>query len=875
MILLLVVLCLILLIDITSSFGGVTRDLILSPSFRIGEGAALNHYQNQNLRFYYHGCSRIKPLTLKERSGRDTTDGNNDKEEEAAVDAEAIRQMNVDKLCQWLKPKVDDEDWNDVEQVIRTQRIRGKNFLNYIKADWMADGLPLGVADSLVKIAQEVLGSGGPVISAEKNAPFAVSNVTDVNMGSVDSIHGFLVSQMNDPNQFHCVPHVLGETSRSFALSGRDEALKSAARAFKVLSQSIGTTDRIQRKIPVCSGLSGLGKTRMLEEWERIFDLAEIPQTRLGALVLYYNGHMPQPTERLMTIEASFSWRLLHRLFIEGNGDGFAAFMKKRLPKNARDLDLRTTLEIIRSQLITRGDLKDSECLHMFLGIDEYQSIEDVGGVQRTKQGGLLQDLLNTLGDILASPVDRIRLYPMFAGTDFSVMSIASSSKTETIRVPMSLLSASEIEEAIGAVSMGSILLGYSPVRRHLFFFGGVARWATQYIEELLSRMKELRDNEVPSFDVFESTFRQIRDIYVRKWYRSILNQNLLKGTDFLILAAYSVSGRSVGLYFNEEVSWARLQDSSVCLIDDSGAVSIPYALFHLIADWNPNFFVDEAYKAFVLTLKSLIEKVDNLVSDKAPWQLWEVFGAHFHALRINALIILEFREVALLDLFKGALVNGCNQFVRLKPMYVIKAEDKFNDNLEEYVGIKGQYDDKRNWKRNGFVVLNGESGKGVDIFYCLDKSKEEGQIVITDQRKSISGTLGASKVGLLVENARIMSSVVCLFSCFTASSFEQGNIPEDCCFVSYSQTRAYHGAMWVHPAASPCINVNLASRSYLKILFQGPGCDAFCDEILERRAKCKFFSIDDLKEFILDMKKNNNMVVDIREDSIDRIVFS
>jgi hypothetical protein len=355
----------------------------------------------------------------------------------------------------------------------------------------------------------------------------------------------------------------------------------------------------------------------------------------------------------------------------------------------------------------------------------------------------------------------------------------------------------------------------------------------------LLARMKELKDNEMPPLDIFENAFRQIHDIYVQKWYRSILNQKLLDNVDFVRLAAFSVSGRSAGIGapFNQKVRWDHLRDSSVCLIDESGAVSVPYALFPIIADWNPYVFDDEAYKAFVLTLRSLIEKVDNLVSDKAPWQLWEVFGAHFHALRINALIILKFREVAILDLFKGALVNGCDQFVRLKPMYVIETKDKFNRNIGEYVGIKGHYDDKKNWRRNGFVVLNGESGKGVDIFYCLDKSKGEGQIVITDQRKCTSGTVGASKVGLLVENARIMSSVVCLFSCLTTSCLKQGNIPDDCCVVSYSQTRAYHGAMWVHPAASPCINVNLASPSFLKILFKGPDCDAFCKEILERQA--------------------------------------
>jgi hypothetical protein len=235
------------------------------------------------------------------------------------VIAEDVKKMKIYELCEWLKPKFDDEDWNDVEQVIRNQRIKGKNFFYITWEMWIAVGLPLGVSDSLVQIAQEALGSGGPAISAKKSPPLAVSNMLDVDMDSVNAIHDFLVSQMHDRNKFHCVPHVLGKTSRSFALSGRDDALESAAEAFKVLSKPVGTTDRAHRKIPACSGLSGLGKTQMLEEWERVFDLAEIPQNRLGVLVLYYNGHMPKPIERLMTIEASFSWRLLHRIFIEGN----------------------------------------------------------------------------------------------------------------------------------------------------------------------------------------------------------------------------------------------------------------------------------------------------------------------------------------------------------------------------------------------------------------------------------------------------------------------------------------------------------------------------------------------------------------------------
>ena len=71
---------------------------------------------------------------------------------------------------------------------------------------------------------------------------------------------------------------------------------------------------------------------------------------------------------------------------------------------------------------------------------------------------------------------------------------------------------------------MGSILLGYSPIRRHLFYFGGVARWATQYIEKFFDSMEDSKGKEVPSMDFFEITFLQIRDTFVRKWNESFLN---------------------------------------------------------------------------------------------------------------------------------------------------------------------------------------------------------------------------------------------------------------------------------------------------------------------------------------------------------------
>jgi hypothetical protein len=78
--------------------------------------------------------------------------------------AEDVQQMNVNELVEWLKPKVTEKRWKVVEEVIREQDIMGINFLNYTKADWKADGLPGGIADSLVQIAQRISEAGAPVV---------------------------------------------------------------------------------------------------------------------------------------------------------------------------------------------------------------------------------------------------------------------------------------------------------------------------------------------------------------------------------------------------------------------------------------------------------------------------------------------------------------------------------------------------------------------------------------------------------------------------------------------------------------------------------------------------------------------------------------
>eukprot|EP00158_Paraphelidium_tribonemae_P001752 Partr_v1_DN24765_c0_g1_i1_m37133 len=80
------------------------------------------------------------------------------------------------------------------------------------------------------------------------------------------------------------------------------------------------------------------------------------------------------------------------------------------------------------------------------------------------------------------------------AGSDFSVISIVNSSKTEILRMPMNLLTQSDVETAICSIPNEDQLLLQPAVRRHLFYLGVVSRWVTEFVLELL-------DQKIPPVD--------------------------------------------------------------------------------------------------------------------------------------------------------------------------------------------------------------------------------------------------------------------------------------------------------------------------------------------------------------------------------------
>eukprot|EP00919_Chromeraceae_sp_WS-2016_P018853 GHVR01044839.1.p1 GENE.GHVR01044839.1~~GHVR01044839.1.p1 ORF type:complete len:357 (+),score=11.53 GHVR01044839.1:503-1573(+) len=302
---------------------------------------------------------------------------------------------------------------------------------------------------------------------------------------------------------------------------------------------------------------------------------------------------------------------------------------------------------------------------------------------------------------------------------------------------------------------------------------------------------------------------------------------------DWILLVAWACSGRTVRS--SDEgpggLPWSRIRDSSLCLLE-KGRVIIPYGIVRFVSE--EMSATTPAAKALLENLLYLQEHVDNMVYDSEPWHLWEVFGAVFHAARINSLQIVdpETTKVRFSDICKGCLVNGCETEVLLRPVHVFKTSASFAADMSDIIPEFKNANRTVNWVTGddgtGSVVINGAGGKGVDIFFCLPKASVPNEYVtLSDQRKFVAkSTVGNTTVKQLLSKARIKPSVapgevvVGLF--YPLADFLGSNIdlPPNSFVLSNLESKMYHGSFAFHPACSPFVDVNHDPLSSLKLLF-------------------------------------------------------
>ena len=124
-----------------------------------------------------------------------------------------------------------------------------------------------------------------------------------------------------------------------------------------------------------------------------------------------------------------------------------------------------------------------------------------------------MEDALANFLDAMFSEMTKqtsVVMLPMFAGTDWSKMSLAASaSSVSTKRVRMPLLDTEAMRKAVyGSDERMKELLLQDTFCRHLFFLGGVPRPCTEYADECLTWQKTNGDESPHSAkEEYKNTF--------------------------------------------------------------------------------------------------------------------------------------------------------------------------------------------------------------------------------------------------------------------------------------------------------------------------------------------------------------------------------
>ena len=668
---------------------------------------------------------------------------------------------------------------------------------------------------------------------------------------SVDSLLEWLQSQQLDRSKLNSRPfHYPKEGPRSsdkdgsVLLCAREETFAFISAMMKSRQNCfVNSVDQKAFPIPVCSGLSGLGKTRLSDEWPTYFERAKIEGARMGVLVMYANGHALTGADEALSVEAAFAWRLLHRAFLLDNGAEFASFFKRRtLPANANDLALDDALHVLYAGAVATKAVAEGQLLSLFVGIDEYQVLSDDD----------LEKLVSCLQN--CKQLDKVRVYPLFAGTDWSKMSIANSSKPDTKCVPLPLLLPRDAERAVESVPEWKERLVDEEFRRRVFYLGGMPRPVVE-----LARSGDYKD----------------------LWRTRVKNNWKMDGQSLIKLVAWAMSGLPVKKvdcpelkiwakekaaegYLTSAYTWQRLADKGVCLLNELGDqhyVQVPYCVFKLASDIGRGFRGTKPEECLLQNLRILSEHVDRYTYATEPWQLWEVFGACFHALRINALQILGYRTCPFTWICDGAMIRGCEYEVELKPVEVRATTEKLSVNTGDTVNERDT-NKQLPWFRGRdgiwFVLINGANGPAVDLFFCLPLANNVGGVLFCgDQRKFTSSNLGEHRAEELLNAVRGQVPrclpggsrvVTALFSLFPSFNSEEDGLPEDSFVVSSIEHSFYHGSLAFHPASSPCIDVNRCGITKLQLLSSISGR---AREIMDNRP---FGSLLAFKEFVGDV---------------------
>jgi hypothetical protein len=505
----------------------------------------------------------------------------------------------------------------------------------------------------------------------------------------------------------------------------REDCIRKLRTVFQLWTESYeakskGRTGYI---IPVLVGISGVGKTRLLNEYKQY--LPSMPLL-VAVQVQYFNGHSMNGADLELPIVQTFSLRLLHWFFKEGieNQLQFSSFwdIVQQTTTPQLPVNIVRACRTIRKALELTGYLDSSQVLRIFIGIDEYQSICS------KKLLELKQALLGAAHELCCNY--KIWIFPAFAGTEWGRVQGFDSTDPYVRRVSVPWLSLDSTLLLSHCIYDGA--LASEIFVNCVTIFGGVARTSIAFAKSVCAAGRHNKNSVAEVADMI-SARTDIMTTYLDRFYTTV------NVSGFVQLVAHGVCDEPVspaapscipGMNWQalENRGFIALQYQPTCLLC---AVRIPHCL--VVYCTTLRFESGTVEARFVDNLASIVSMVGN---GAFQWKNWEDFGAHYHSLRMNALMLLGNVEVPLSRLMLKA--GGLDIIVKLRQARVCRAAVPLcHDTDLAAVGEEGNSSSTRSSvdPHTCYVFLNGTNGEGVDIYFMLVTQSGD-YVLIMDQRK-------------------------------------------------------------------------------------------------------------------------------------------
>ena len=692
----------------------------------------------------------------------------------------------------------------------------------------------------------------------------------------------------------------------SIKLVERSEALAAIESCWAARQRGyIGTiAGKTELKLPVCAGIPGVGKSRMLHEYGRVFKDMNIHDS-VGVLIVYHNGYSPFEEEKSLTISTCLAWRLLHRFLVEPlrkNGVMFETWMKL-LFANAelQKISLPIALRVVHA-VLRKGGVLSSEILSLFLGIDEYH----------TAPCGV--ELLTTCIMDTCSGLHRfgIHVYPMMAGTEWARIEGTQSSNSICVKIPIPFLSARGGIELAGTIfAQGCDNVTFN---NRLSIFSQVPRVAIEFthlVKETFEKNRKLLVSDVDNSEI------NMLNKYATIW-------QLQSDETLLMLISYAITNCIVSeqdcpsipfcrIVNNEkkvqtDLTWRQLSDRGLLQLTTTTrgmVVDIPLTVLVLASqrtvNFNPSNPTLSYLKHNLRDLVHLIRPNGSRLCGLEPWQKWEYFGAAVHAIKLNAWHFMGYSTVQLTKFLCGMTMDRNLEkiHIKIKPAMVFETSVPLSPHLPANNIL--EVDNNLNSvdlfdKDQYFICLNDSGGEGANIYFRLDgfypesendtfslflvdPQKRECKIITTDYLRTLCDSIDVVTPKQL--NNQPMLNVKLIFSCFATTDKRSVQLPKNTALYTGDSRATYLGALQYHPSALYLTNVNTATKAVLLSLFNDN--KDLVDAIFNTRKLTLFQTLGDLREFIeslgfevnKDLLKNHLMLPqsDFEEENLEEIM--